>query len=214
MLTPHLPSCRHSWSLMECAAAGSHMCGTGGAQPPLGPAGWGPGPSVYVCLPAYNTHTHTQTPSSLSRGVMDNISLVPFPVPGLQSSWGSCSIYSRLGSGPLRATTLAHCLDTHTLPHLCARSTKLHIGHPGPGDQGFPRFLKPWGLACNRGTRRPRMHPRAPLAASRRSAAGAAPAASVRVPTLWPFWNLHRSLFHVYMTSAGQGHGEWGKGRG
>ena len=198
---------------MECAAAGSHMCGTGGAQPPLGPAGWGPGPSVYVCLPAYNTHTHTQTPSSLSRGVMDNISLVSFPVPGLQSSWGSCSIYSRLGSGPLRATTLAHCLDTYTLPHLCAGSTKLQIGLPGPGDQDFPRFLKPWGLACNRGTRRPRTHPRAPLAASRLSAAGAAPAASVWVPTLWPFWNLHRFFFHVYMTSLGQGHGEWGKGR-
>ena len=162
MLTPYLPSCRHSWSLMECAAAGSHMCGTGGAQPPLGPAGWGLGPSVYVCLSAYNTHIHTHSPSSLSRGVMDNTALVPFPIPGLQNSKGVFFIYSRLSLGPLRATSLAHCLDAHTLPHLCAGSAKLHIGPPGPGGQGLPRFLKPWGLACNRGTWRPWTHPRAP----------------------------------------------------
>ena len=43
----------------------------------------------------------------------------------------------------LRATSLAGCLDAHTLPHLCAGSAKPHIGHRGPGDQGSPRFLKP-----------------------------------------------------------------------
>lgn len=37
---------------------------------------------------------------------------------------------------------------------------------------------------------------------------GAAPTASVLVPTLRSLWNLHGVLFHVYMTSAGQGH--WG----
>ena len=30
-----------------------------------GAGGWGPEPSVYVCLPAYNTHTHTHTNSQL-----------------------------------------------------------------------------------------------------------------------------------------------------
>lgn len=129
------------------------------ATPGAGRVGAG---AICLCLFVCLQHTHTHSPSSLSRGVMDSTALVPFPIPGLQNSQGSFSIYSKLSLGPLRATSLAHCLDAHTLPHLCAGSAKLHIGHPGPGDQGSPRFLKPWGLACNRGTRRPRTHPRAP----------------------------------------------------
>lgn len=55
--TPHLHSCQHSWSLTERAAAGSHMCGTGGAQLPLGLVGIRVRPSVFVYLSVYNIHT-------------------------------------------------------------------------------------------------------------------------------------------------------------
>lgn len=114
----------------------------------------------------------------------------------------------------------ANCLDacTPTPPlHACVQaaqsSTEASPGQNGGlGDQSLPRFPRPWRVACNRGSQRPRTHPRAPLAAPRGSAAGAAPVASVLVPTLWPFWNLHRFLLHVHMMSVGQGH--WERRRG
>lgn len=73
-LTPHLPSCRHSWWLTECAAAGATCVGPAARSYPDAGARRGAGPSVSVCSSethAHNTHnrilthsrSHTRAPS-------------------------------------------------------------------------------------------------------------------------------------------------------